>query len=234
MGPRFELPIDRLEPGDCVLLLCPSFHPLEPSVCDALSSVDGAARHHLAITFTRGPRHLLDRWDGDGASRPSSLAIVHATGHDGPAPRSGPGGRAVGNGSSAGGEPATLDASTNGQAADGTDGFDDVTVERVAAPGNLTRLGVAITERLEALADRGADGRLTVCFDSVSALLQYVDLETAFQFLHALRTQFEAADAVAHYHLDPEAHDDQAVATLGELFDVVLERDGEGRVVRRA
>jgi hypothetical protein len=34
-----------------------------------------------------------------------------------------------------------------------------------------------------------------------------------------------SVDAVAHYHIDPEAHDDQVLATLSSLFDAVARFD---------
>ncbi|GGL64608.1 hypothetical protein GCM10009039_23180 [Halocalculus aciditolerans] len=53
-------------------------------------------------------------------------------------------------------------------------------------------------------------------------------MERAFQFLHVMTVKLSREGAVAHYHLDPDAHDKQTVGTLTQLFDAVLERrDGE-------
>lgn len=39
--------------------------------------------------------------------------------------------------------------------------------------------------------------------------------------------RIEAVDGFAHYHMDPTAHDEKALATLRSLFDAVVElKDG--------
>lgn len=108
----------------------------------------------------------------------------------------------------------------------------DPPVDIVADPGDLTGIGMAVTKYLERWADD--DARAVFCLHSLSALLQYADLERAFQFLHVLSGRFDAIDAVAHYHMDPSAHDERTVNTIASLFDAVVEyRDGEWRVRKR-
>jgi len=88
-------------------------------------------------------------------------------------------------------------------------------------PGDLTGLGIAIAESL------GPD--TAVCFDSLTAMLQYADRERSFQFLHALGERCASAGATAHYHLDPEATDETTVAALSTLVDAVVDT-GAGTV----
>lgn len=104
-----------------------------------------------------------------------------------------------------------------------------VTVERCGA-ADLTAVGVAVTRAI----DRHTEGRLHVCLGSLTTLLQYVDRETAFKFLHVTLSRLDSADAVAHGHLDPVAVDEETVATLSSLFDAVLERDDDGWTVQSA
>jgi hypothetical protein len=92
-----------------------------------------------------------------------------------------------------------------------------VHVETVGSPSDLTGLGIAIRRYLEAW-----DGPIAVCFDSLTSLLQYTDLETAYEFLHVLTGQLHAAGAVAHFHLDPDAHDDRTVTVLKTLVDAAV------------
>lgn len=99
---------------------------------------------------------------------------------------------------------------------------DRIVVETISSPGNLTDVGVALSAHLR----HRSDGPTVACVDSITALLQYVDRRTAYKFLNALVEQFAAADARAHYHLDPTAHDEQVVHTFSSLFDAVL-RVGE-------
>jgi len=110
------------------------------------------------------------------------------------------------------GETATADPETLG----------DVSVETVSAPADLTGLGITLSQTLSKTDD------VTLCFDSLSALLQYVDRETAYEFLHAVTGQLYAAGATAHFHLDPTAHDRRTVDTLASLFDAIVDlRDGD-------
>lgn len=91
---------------------------------------------------------------------------------------------------------------------------DGVDVRGMASAGDLTGLGIAIGETI-------ADWHepITVCFDSVTSMLQYVDLKTAYEFLHTTIGRLEAAGARSHFHIDPAAHDEQAVATVTSLVD---------------
>ncbi|WP_435126632.1 DUF7504 family protein [Halobaculum sp. D14] len=102
----------------------------------------------------------------------------------------------------------------------------DGPTETVTSPNDLTGLGIRITEYLREW--NGVDGRTVVCFDSITAMLQYVDLQTAFEFLHVLTGRLASVGAFAHFHMDPTAHDDQTVQTLLTLFDAVVEVDADG------
>lgn len=103
----------------------------------------------------------------------------------------------------------------------------------VTNPEDLTGLGIAINERLSDWADGGH--RVTLCFHSLTTLLQYASDERVFRFLHVLTRRLRSLDAVGHYHLDPTAVDDRTVHTFLQLFDAVvkLESDGSTSVMTR-
>jgi len=108
-----------------------------------------------------------------------------------------------------------------------TETADDVTVKSVSTPDDLTGLGITLSQALSTHEDA------VVCFDSLTVLLQYVDTETAYEFLNALTGHLYAADARAHFHLDPAAHDTQTVDALASLFDAIVEPEGEAWSARR-
>jgi hypothetical protein len=108
-----------------------------------------------------------------------------------------------------------------------TAGADDVTVKTVSTPDDLTGLGITLSQALSTHADT------VVCFDSLTVLLQYVDTETAYEFLNALTGHLHAADARAHFHLDPAAHDTRTVDALASLFDAIVEREDGTWTARR-
>jgi len=116
-----------------------------------------------------------------------------------------------------------------GDAGDAAD-VDWATVTGLSSASDLTGLGIEISEFLS-----DWEGRPVVCFDSLTAMLQYVDLETAYEFLHAITGQLYAATARAHFHIDPTAHDQQTVDSITSLFDAVVSlEDGEPVVRQRA
>lgn len=97
------------------------------------------------------------------------------------------------------------------------------------SPDDLTGVGIRIHQSLSEL-----DGSPTVVsLDSLTVLLQYVELRRAFRFLHVLTNRVAEAEAVAHYHMDPDAHDAKTVATLESLFDAVVEYGDDGWSVDR-
>jgi len=110
----------------------------------------------------------------------------------------------------------------------GLDGTDHWTVENVENASDLTGLGIKLSEFLTRANESESVDQLRLCFDSVTALLQYANVKQTFRFLHVVTGRVKSANAVAHYHLDPAAHDQQALATLKGLFDAVVEVDDTG------
>ena len=101
------------------------------------------------------------------------------------------------------------------------------TTHSVANPADLSGVGIELSDLLSAL--NGPGGATTaVCFDSLTALLDHTNLQQAFRFLHVLTGRVESAGAVGHYHVDPDAHDRQTMATVESLFDAVLAVDEDG------
>jgi hypothetical protein len=111
---------------------------------------------------------------------------------------------------------------TGAPTADGWSSADDpqfLGVESTSA--DPTSLGMVVTKALEHL--EGADRPTAFYFDSLTALCQYVDTDTAFEFLDVLTDTVAAADATGYYEIDPLAHDDAELATIRRLFDDVLD-----------
>lgn len=119
-----------------------------------------------------------------------------------------------------------VDADADVRVVDATPGTDAAsfgdatTVDQVTSPGNLTELGVAIEKQLASCATP-----LACCVDSVTTLLQYVDVRECYRFLNTATGRFQAADVDAHFHLQPAAHEDRTVAILASLFDDVVDAE---------
>lgn len=96
----------------------------------------------------------------------------------------------------------------------------NATVQVVSNPSDLAQIGLVVNERLEEWAE--GEAQTVICFHSLSELLEYVDLQTAFRFLHVLTGRIATANAQAHYHLDPADTDEETIRTLSMLFDEVV------------
>jgi hypothetical protein len=96
--------------------------------------------------------------------------------------------------------------------------------ERLSSPDDPTALGVRINERL-----RGwSDAPVVVVFDSLTALLGVVEYDIAIKFLSVLLDGVRAADGVAHVCMDPDAHDEDTVATVAALLGGTAAVDEDG------
>lgn len=102
----------------------------------------------------------------------------------------------------------------------------------VSSPGDFTGIGMASSKLLEQFATQ--DYQTRVALDSISQLLMYADVKTVFRFLHILTGRISAAEALGFGTMDADAHDDQTVNTIRQLFDGLVEtRTGETGRERR-
>ncbi|MFB6255546.1 MAG: RAD55 family ATPase [Haloplanus sp.] len=111
--------------------------------------------------------------------------------------------------------------------ATGAPGDSDPAIHRVSSPADLTGMGVAFTEAVDGM---GTPDRLRFGFVSISTLLQYVDAERAFSFLHVLSRRTSAAGYLGVYSIDPTTHEDRVVNVVTSIFDAAIEireRDGD-------
>jgi KaiC/GvpD/RAD55 family RecA-like ATPase len=101
-------------------------------------------------------------------------------------------------------------------------------VEYVSSPGDLTGIGIGVSEQLRRFGASDAE-RTRICFYSLSTLLIYAELETVFRFLHVLSGRVDSIGALGLFALDPTTHDESTVNTLRQLFDGLIEvkLDGE-------
>jgi hypothetical protein len=93
-----------------------------------------------------------------------------------------------------------------------------VALDAVADPGDLQSIGLSVSRFCE----RWAESTVVVCFDALDDLFEHASPDTVFRFVHVLGKRLDAADAVAHFHLDPSAHDEEVVNTFASIFDDVV------------
>ena len=194
---------DLLGPGDNLLLLSPPFVTASPEACvDLLAPGESGQENVLAVTYTKSPGDFLARWKQHGSASPAEATIINVETETRSA------------------APMTADGSPVEQRA-------TVSVEHVSSPADLTDLGVTLTNQLDEWHAETPARQTVACVHSVTSLLQYVDLEQTFKFLDVVTGKFTEVDAIAHFHMDPTAHDDQTIHQLLPLFDVVCEYEDD-------
>lgn len=73
----------------------------------------------------------------------------------------------------------------------------------------------------ELVVDRGGDA-VAVCFAALPALVEDIGLVRTFRFVNGFVADLRGTDAIAHFHLDPDGHDSQALDALTTVFDAVV------------
>jgi hypothetical protein len=95
--------------------------------------------------------------------------------------------------------------------------------DTVTDPTDLSAIGVAVSRFCKHWAEN--DDSITVCFDSLDALLRHTSAEDVFQFAHVLTNRLSSVGSHAHCHFDPTHHEDRVVSTFGTIFDSVVVAD---------
>ena len=90
-------------------------------------------------------------------------------------------------------------------------------------PGDLTGVGIGVSEFMRRFADEGLD--VAIGLHTLSTMLMYADLNRLYRFVHVLTSRATVAGARGAYVLDDSADDPGVIA---QPFDgMVAVRDGE-------
>lgn len=197
MGPELPPIKEQLGGATNVFLLAPSLDTGASKACMRLASAPKPSESNLmAVSFTRQLDDWLEDWD-EFVDKPRPNRMVYLS---------------VGN---------SMRNTVNDQGRVEVDGG-RITVETVQGAGNLTRIGVTISKYLSDWNEAGRS--VGFCFESITPMLHYMEVQQVYRFLHQLTGQLRAMDAIAHYHMDPAAHDDVEIPRFKTLFDAVVQR----------
>lgn len=201
---RWSLPADLPETGSVLLAGDPHTHETQDRCVTLMTPATDQPLTLLYVAFTRTNGTRQPTWMNIvGKSWPTRVCIV-----------------------TAGGDPVSLIPTY-----DGSEGPPvPTTIETVSDPADLTTLGIAITKCIRGA---GTDGQMAACVRSITGLLQYVELDRAYQFLDVLTSSVSGIDGRFHFHVDPEAHDERTMNTITGLFDAVVETNDDGEAVVR-
>jgi uncharacterized membrane protein len=102
---------------------------------------------------------------------------------------------------------------------------DTVTTD-VVDPTDPMEIIVPLSNQLKEWTD--GETQPVVSVQTLTVLLEYVDFDTAFRYLHILTHRIQAAGGIAYFQMDPDIHDPETTNTLKTLFDVVVEISDNG------
>lgn len=112
--------------------------------------------------------------------------------------------------------------------------IEDVATKSLSSPRDLTGISTAAAKLLQDFSDQGVS-RVRHGLISVSTLLEYLDLDTVFKFLHIYTRRINDTQGLGIFTIDSTAHDPQMINTLTSEFDGVIElrqADTGGREMR--
>lgn len=177
--------------GQNVLIeVAPFDETAEEALYHRLSQSPPTDTNLLVMSYRQDPDTWLSEWQVHVNEVPADLGYIHV----GETTRSAAS-------ASAGNPPAR------------THGF----VEALSDPADLTGLGILVSQYLKEWAN--TENQIVIYLDSLTALLQFVDLNTAYRFLHVLTGRVKSVGGRTYYRVDPDAHETQTIATIQSLMD---------------
>lgn len=191
---------EKLDQPSNVLILDQTSDQCSDEVCADLLRVEPYTQENvLSVTYSSSQQGRRPAWNTHSDAKPADIGLI-----------------TVGD--------FTRSSSTQSTDGDFTPG--QMHVDTVPDPSDLPRLENRISKYLSAW--EYTENQTVMCFRSLTDLLQHVETPQAFRFLHILTSHISCTDAVAHYHMQMDVHDEQTVETLKPLFDTVIEVDQTG------
>jgi hypothetical protein len=93
-------------------------------------------------------------------------------------------------------------------------------------PGDLTAQGIGVAESLSS--------DTAVCVDGLGTIVERVDRDPVFRFVHSLAERCARSSSAMHYHLDPATVEGRTVAALSTLMDAVVRVEDDAVAIRPA
>ncbi len=96
-------------------------------------------------------------------------------------------------------------------------------IKIASSPVDLTGIGVKISQFFEDFFMKKNIRKTQLHINSLSTILMYSNIQTVFRFIHVFTGRIKAAGALGIYVIESGMHDEQAIATLKQLFDGMVE-----------
>lgn len=190
---------DAVPDGPRNVLLVGPDGPTDEICVEAISDPGPEDTHLLSVTFDREPDDLIGQYRAQHGELPAKTGVIEVGGQTRSAAASAPSGP----------------------------GAAPVTVDAVGDPSDLTGLSMTFSAYLDAW--EGKDETPVVCFHSLSDWLSQTDENRVFAFIHSIVGRLREIDAQAHFHMNPDVHDEGTINRFAALMDAVVRVDMEGQ-----
>ena len=100
-------------------------------------------------------------------------------------------------------------------------------IKIATSPVDLTGIGVRISQFFEDFLIKKNNRKAQLHINSLSTILMYSNIQTVYRFIHVFTGRIKAAGALGIFVMESGMHDEQAIATLKQLFDGVMEIKSE-------
>lgn len=98
----------------------------------------------------------------------------------------------------------------------------EIATERVSSPGDLTGISISTAKLFQQFTNQDIS-EVRHGLVSVSTLIQYLDVNTVFKFLHIHTSRITDTQGLGVFTVDGASHDPQTLNTITSEFDGVLE-----------
>lgn len=165
---------------------------------DAVLDVAPESTNVLVVSVTRSMRAVVEEWRRRAGSLPEAFGLITYAEFD-----------------------RSASAAASGQPSRKPLPGSNIAVTSMSDPGDLRRLGTAVTLYLDDWAD--LDRETLVYVDALSPFVDAAGIESTFQFLHLLIRSAEQSAADVVVGLDPSTTDERTINTYRPLFDRVVD-----------
>jgi KaiC/GvpD/RAD55 family RecA-like ATPase len=100
---------------------------------------------------------------------------------------------------------------------------EDENIRIARSPVDLTGIGVKISYFLEIFITKRNIRKNQLHMNSLSTILMYSNIQTVFRFLHVFTGRIKSTGGLGIYLIESGMHDEQAITTLKQLFDGIIE-----------
>lgn len=100
-----------------------------------------------------------------------------------------------------------------------------LTVDSVSSPSNSAAFASKVTEMVDVIS--APNRPTTVCFDSLTALLQYLDKSSLLKLVHVIIRELKSRNVTAHFHIDAKGVDQEVLREIQSSFDRIIDTTGK-------